>query len=284
MRHPRPALPAVLRRPSRAPRGAGRNDDGLTLVELLVAFLTLMILFGLVSTALTTYLNASNQVISTSTDSVQLAPNLMILARLIRSEVEPAPVNSSSVPTPPFLPGNGNCTGGTICTVGATFYANVGSAAGPAKIVMASSTPAKCSGCKYYTSIFTVTEYPVSTSPSNTCPGTGTGTACTWSANGTRLITLSNVVNGQTNLPQAATPIFIYNTLNPTTTLYSPNTAIANFATCTAATCLADNIQSVEIDLQVQTPGSTNSTPYEENDYVVYRLSSSSYLYNALVG
>lgn len=235
-----------------------------------------MVLFGVVGPVLTAYMSAGNQVVSTYNDDDQLVTNLNIIARLIRSEVEPAPV-ASSVPTPPFVPS-------TISTVGATFYANVGNAAGPDKIVMASSTPAKCSGCKYYTSAFTLTEYPPSTTPSNTCPGTGTGTACTWSSSGVRLVTINDVVNGQTNLPQPTTPIFTYNTLNPTTTLYSPNTAISAFATCSATACLADNIQSVEIDLQVESPGSTNTPPYEENDFVVYRLSSSSYLYNALVG
>ncbi len=263
------------RRRSSAPGDGGLSDDGMTLVELLVAFATLLVLFAVVTPALTTYLGAGNQVISSYTDTDQLAPNLMILARLIRSEVEPAPV-SAGVPTPPFVPAN-------ISTVGATFYANIGNANGPGKIVMASSIPAKCSGCRYYTSDFTLTEYPPNT---GTCPGVSSGTACTWSPKGVQLINLENVVNGQTNLPQASTPIFTYNTLNPTTTLYSPGTPIANFASCTSTTCLADNIQSIEIDLQVETPGSnpSNTTPYEENDFVVYRLSSSSYLYNALVG
>jgi hypothetical protein len=263
-------------RRSTASGEARRGDDGLTLVELLVAFTTLLVLFAVVTPALTTYLGAGNQVISTYTDTDQLAPNLMILARLIRSEVEPAPVSGTGVPTPPFVPAN-------ISTVGATFYANIGNANGPGKIVMASSTPTKCSGCRYYTSDFTLTEYPPN---AGTCPGVSAGTACTWSTAGDQLINLANVVNGQTNLPQASTPIFTYNTLNPTTTLYSPATPIANFASCTAATCLADNVQSVEIDLQVETPGSnpSDTTPYEENDFVVYRLSSSSYLYNALVG
>jgi hypothetical protein len=268
------------RRRSCASSDGGLGDDGLTLVELLVAFTSLLVLFAVAAPALTTYLNAGNQVISTATDTDQLAPNLMILSRLIRSEVEPAPANAG-VPSPPFVP-YGSITPPGITTVGATFYANIGGA-GPAKIVMASSLPAQCTGCKFDTSDFTLTEYPISTTP-NTCPGTGNGTACTWSTVGTQLVNIEGVVNGQTNLPEASTPIFTYNTLNPTTTLYSPATPVANFASCTAATCLADNIQSVEIDLQVEAPGSTNSTPYEENDFVVYRLSSSSYLYNPLVG
>jgi Prokaryotic N-terminal methylation motif len=268
--------PSRLRAVRRPVRVAAKGDEGFTLVELLVAFAALMILFGVTLPVLNTYLSAGNQVLSTYNDDDQLVSNQNILARLIRSEVEPAPA-TSGVPTPPFVPSS-------ISTVGATFYANIGNSAGPAKIVMASSTPVKCSGCKYYTSDFTLTEYPPSTTPSNTCPGTGTGTACTWSSSGVQLININDVVNGQTNLPQATTPIFTYNTLNPTTTLYSPNTAISAFATCSATTCLADNIQSVEIDLQVETPGSTNPTPYEENDFVVYRLSSSSYQYSSIVG
>lgn len=254
--------------------GDGRaGDSGFTLVELMVAMTTLMVLFGVITPVLTTYLTAGNQVISTYNDNSELAPNLMILARLIRSEVEPAPA-SGGIPSPPFV-------ASTISNVGATFHANVGNANGPAEIVMASSTPTKCSTCKFYTSTFTLTEKLPN---SGTCPGVSTGTACTYPSSGTLLVTIENVVNGQTNLAQASTPIFTYNTLNPTTTLYSPGTAISSFATCSASVCLADNIQSIEIDLQVEAPGSSNPTPYEENDFVVYRLSSSSYLYNSLVG
>ena len=67
---------------------------------------------------------------------------------------------------------------------------------------------------------------------------------------------------------------------------------LPNFAagTCAAPTltsgqpsssnCLADTIQSIGVDLQVHVQGA----PIQENSFIVYRLSSASYLYSPLVG
>jgi len=83
-------------------------------------------------------------------------------------------------------------------------------------------------------------------------------------------------------------PLFTYS-------LYNSGTpqAVTNFATtagafnggCTGsanltATCPGDDVQSVAVDLQVESKGS----PQAENKFTVFRLSSSSYLYTALVG
>ena len=53
--------------------------------------------------------------------------------------------------------------------------------------------------------------------------------------------------------------------------------------TDTASNCAADNIQSVGVDLQVVQAGSQKET-YQENSFVVYRLSSASYLYRQNLG
>lgn len=299
-----------------------RNDDGLTLVEMLVAFACLMVLFTITATVLSTYLSAGTTVLSTYNSTDEFVPSQIIIARLLRSQVEPAPTPASgtttcsaaaSVPCPAFLTGS-------VGTYSVTFYSNVGGTAGqygPAKIVMAESTPSICTGCNFYTSDFTVTEYPATAvSGVSTCPLTATATnSCTWSTTGTQLVNIPDVVNGaatvsspvtacgqtdNTPLCQSATPIFTYNTLDPydgTYTAGAGGTANAstgilpNFSSCTAPTvnanndptqsnCPPDMIQSVGVDLDVQSPGS----PYQENAYTVYRLSSSSYLYSTLVG
>jgi hypothetical protein len=259
-------------------RGGG-GDEGLTLVELLVAFAALIVLLTIVATALDTYLSAGTNVISSYSATDQLLPSSIIIQRLIRSEVEPSPTSSATsavcptanAPCPPFLTGS-------VGTTATTFFANVGDANGPAKIVMSSSTPVLCSGCRFYTSVFTVSQYAAN---AGTCPFTANPTAtCTWSSTPKVLVDVTSVVNGQTNLPNPTTPIFTYNTLNPTTTVYTPNVPTSSFATCTVASCPGDNIQSVGVDLQVEVPGS----PIQENYFVVYRLSSSSYLYSGLVG
>ena len=156
-----------------------------------------------------------------------------------------------------------------------------------------------------------MTEYPAaSRCPfSLAAPVTPPATQCTFSASGTRLVTINNVVNGLTlsgGTPVlSATPIFTYNTLDPYCATYTagaggtpsatpagaPTGFLPNFATCAAPTtdangdptssnCPADTIQSVQVDLQVRVQGA----PMQENSYSVYRLSSSSYLYSTLVG
>ena len=296
-------------------RGAAEKDDGLTLVEMLVAFSALMVLFTISGTVLTTYLTAGNTVVSKYSSTDQFLPSQVIIARLLRSQVEPAPTPSAgttncssaaNVPCPPFLTGS-------VGTYSVTFYANVGGTAGqygPAKIVMAESTPTKNNS--FYTSNFMVTEYPAQQSPA--CPTASNATnSCTWSTTGTVLVDIHNVVNGAapvaspvtacgqtdtTPLCQASTPIFTYNTLDPYASTYTPNAGgtpsatgiLPTFNTCAAPTysgnvptksnCPADMIQSVGVDIEVQSAGS----PAQENAYTVYRLSSSSFLYNTLVG
>jgi len=159
-------------------RVTGQNaDSGLTLVELLVAFACLVLLLTIVATAMTTYMNAGTSVISSYTATDQLLPSSLIIQRLIRSEVEPAPTPPTSaltnscagavnVPCPPFVTGST----GTFST---TFYANIGDNNGPAKILMAEATPTECTGCKFYSTVFSVTEFaacPKLTVASSTCP------------------------------------------------------------------------------------------------------------------
>lgn len=288
-------------------RAEGAADQGLTLVELLVAFAALMVLLTLVGTALTTYLNIGTQVVSSYNATERILPGSIIIQRLIRSEVEPAPTpTATNVPVPAFVP---NAVG----TFSTTFYANVGDPNGPAKIVMSSTAPATCTGCRFKTSQFAVLQYvacpktPAGSVPAgcptngvNGCPFTTISTnTCTWSTNGTELVTINGVINGQTGLTNASTPIFTYNTLDPYSSAYvagaggTPNAVtgiLPNFGTCNAPTtvngnptqsnCPADNIQSVGFDIQVQVPGA----PFQENSFVVYRLSSASYLYSTLVG
>jgi hypothetical protein len=294
------------------------DDKGLTLVELLVAFTALIVLMTIVGTALTTYLNVGTNVVSSYNATDQLLPSSITLQRLIRSEVEPAPTPSpTSTPVPPFITGS-------VGTFSTTFYANIGDPNGPGKIVISSTAPVLCSGCKFKTSQFAVTQYvacPATSPPAASpppggypagcssgapqvtgCPfSTASANTCTWSTSGKVLVTVNGIVNGQTGLTNASTPIFTYNTLDPYSGTAvagaggSPNAAtglLPNFGagTCAAPTltggvpsksnCLADNIQSVQVDLEVQIPGA----PFQENSFVVYRLSSASYLYSPLVG
>ncbi|MBV8462418.1 MAG: prepilin-type N-terminal cleavage/methylation domain-containing protein, partial [Acidimicrobiales bacterium] len=275
-------------------RGGSRDDRGLTLMEMMVAFTTLLILFTITGLVLNTYLNAGTTVISTYNSAGEFIPSQIIISRLLRSQVEPAPTPTSgstscssaaNVPCPPFLTGS-------VGTYSVTFYANVGGTQGqygPAKIVMAEGTPTKCGNCNFYSAPFTVMEYPALQTPA--CPTSPTATtSCTWSTTGTQLVDIQNVVNGAatvaspvtacgqsttTPLCQSSTPIFTYNTIDPYSTAYTPNNTggtppasgvLPAFNTCNAPTysgqtptqsnCPPDMIQSVGVDLMVQTPGS----------------------------
>jgi hypothetical protein len=291
-----------------------RDDGGLTLVELLVAFAALMILLTMVGTAISTYLNVGTNVVSSYQATDQLLPSSITIQRLFRSQVEPAPTpttttscSAANAPCPPFLTGS-------VGTFSTTFYANIGDPNGPAKIVMGTTgAPTRCAGCKFYSTVFTVTQYPACpnppasgvlagcTSSTPACPFTVISTAtCTWSTAGKVLVDVTGVVNGPTYLTNATPPtIFTYNTLDPYSTAYTaaaggtPNAVtgiLPGFNSCAAPTltggnpsssnCPPDMIQSVGVDLQVDVAGTT----IQENSFVVYRLSSTSYLYSPLVG
>ncbi len=297
---------AAERRHRSAAGAAG--DQGFTLVELLVAFATLLILFGIVGTAVTSYMSVSNKVINSYTTNDHILPTSIIIQRLIRSEVEPAPTptaaNQVSSPQCPVL--NAPCPAFVLGSVGSTsttFYANVGTLTvggvarpGPARIVMSATAPTECTGCRYYTSTFTVTEQAPDL---NSCPFSAASTLhCTYTtAPLVEMVNLSGVVNGQTNLLNSTVPIFTYNTLDPYSAAYVPGntnfaiaqcqpptvTTVNGIPTLTASNCPADMIQSVGVDLQVVQAGSATET-FQENSFTVYRLSSASYLYRANLG
>ena len=221
-----------------------------------------------------------------------------------------------NVPCPPFVTGS---TG----TYSTAFYANVGDSNGPAKIVMAEGTPTK-SGNFYTSvfTVTQYRACKASATATSTCPvnsgcpfSINSTLTCTWSTSGTVLVDVPNVVNGaatvspqvtvngsltSTPLPDATKPVFTYNTLDPYSLVYIPNDGgtpnssgivFTNPGTClapsfdangnpTTENCDYDTIQSVGVDLEVQVAGA----PLHENYFVVYRLSSASYLYSPLVG
>jgi len=210
-----------------------------------------------------------------------------------------------------------------VGTFSTTFYANVGNAAGPAQIVAKETANPVVAG-KFKTWTFTVTEQipdvgtcPFSLSSTNAC------TYKDLSNNPAKQVfSVPDVVNNDTpttvyaGTPQATalayTPIFTYillqtspapgnsgqevpvSVVTPAPTGFFwplPQTAKDDgiFQTCTATqfatpvanTCPGDAVQGVTIDLLIQSPGS--STPAED-DTTIFSLSSTSNLYNPLVG
>lgn len=233
---------------------AQRDDSGMTLIELLISLAVLLTLMTIVSIALTAYLSAGNTVITTYSSTDQQTFSQVVIQRLLRSQVEPADVQTqTSAPTCPTVGTavvNAPCPSFATAAIGSwstTFIANVGDANGPAKIVMSLGTPSKCAGCNYYSSVFSVVQYAacpyqtVDTTSTNGCPAfSGTNknnvcptatnlaapinavssTQCIWQTTGKQLVTIPNVVNGgpttgSTTLPYSSTPIFTYTTIDP---------------------------------------------------------------------
>jgi Tfp pilus assembly protein PilV len=248
-----------------------RDEAGFSLVELMVAFATFVTLVTLVSISIDAFLGVSNQVQTSYTNSNQILPVTTSIQRLIRTEVEPGPPSASGVPVPPFVVGAESSTS-------ATFYANVGVAGQPAKVV------ATLSG-----TTFKVTDQ---LADAGTCPlSVDSAAACTFNNNPAKPVaSLSNVVNA--SYPTgSSTPVFTYTLLDTSgggagvqhavsnTSVFNSCTASANLAT----SCPGDAVQGVEIDLLVKSPGSKSLAPTED-DTTVYRLSSNSYLYSPTVG
>jgi len=297
----RRATTALVRRARAARDARRRGDSGMTLVELMVAMTLLIVLLTLVVITLSAYLSSSTTVLSSYSSTDSLLPSSVIIQRLIRSEVEPAPtpqpnvnnlyptptpafaiVSASPYTTPPVATQPGVTpvaptvypSASTLAqsSTAMSFYANIGDPNGPAEIIMAlSATANPCSGCSFTPHTFTITQIQAE---AGTCQYPSTAVT-------KQIFSLSDVVN-------TTAPLFTYS-------LYNSGTpqAVTNFATtagafnggCTGsanltATCPGDDVQSVAVDLQVESKGS----PQAENKFTVFRLSSSSYLYTALVG
>jgi type II secretory pathway pseudopilin PulG len=249
-------------------------EAGMTLVELLVAMALTFILFTVVAISIDTFLTVGSQVQASYVNSDQILPLTTNFQRLLRTEVEPGPPSASAVPTPMFKTG-------VQTAYAATFYANVGSTAGPAQIV------ASLSG-----TYFTVTQQLPTAGSCPTSVADHTD-VCAYPSNG-RIVTVISVPYVQ-NLA-THTPIFTYTLLDPdftppqSTVSDTPTsgTIATKFANCTATvagtrvstTCPGDTVEGVEVDLQVKAKDSVQTV----QDTVVYRLSATSQTFDPSVG
>jgi hypothetical protein len=310
-----PALSRIRRVFRARLRTGASGDEGLTLVELMVAVTTLLILFAMTVPIVDTLFSTVARVNNTYINVNQLLPVSTNLQRFVRSAVEPGPT-SSGVPVPAFVTG-------AITPTSMTFYTNIGDTNGPAKIVASCASTTPSTGLCDSGGTFTVTEAKAN---SGTCPPTGS--ACTWGSAKT-LITVYGVSNASdyqplfeyTILLQTAsststtytTSLVGNSTINGTTysciptnpnTPSHPYTATVGsclygadngvFASCTStgsttgnveANCPPAEVYAVSIDLQVNgtSTGKTAGGQSEDNS-TVYLLSTTSSEYQAMVG
>jgi hypothetical protein len=257
-----------------------RDDAGLTLIELLVSAILFVTVGTLVTVSLDTFLNVSNVVHTSYANTQQILPVSTNVQRVIRSEVEPAPPTSTGAPVPPFVVG-------AVSTTSVTFYANVGVAGRPAKVVAGLTTG---NGTPSPTgTTFSVTD---TLADAGSCPLSVSSTAtCTFNNNPSkRVASITNVINSTWPSQGSPTPVFTYTLLNNlgVQTTVAGSSVASTFGTCTyslnlVATCPYDTVQGVEIDLVIRAPGSKLLAPAED-DTIVYRLSATSYLYSPTVG
>ncbi|MGH3577260.1 MAG: PulJ/GspJ family protein [Mycobacterium sp.] len=248
------------------------EDAGFSLVELMIAFATFAVLVTLVAISINTFLSVSNQVQSSYTNANQILPVTTSIQRLIRTEVEPGPPSGSGLPVPPFVVG-------AVSKTSATFYANVGVAGQPAKVV------ATLTG-----TTFKVTDQ---LADAGTCPlSVASAATCKFTLNPARPVaTMFNVVNSSWPSVGSPTPVFTYTLLDTSGGGAGVQTTVTNtsvFNGCTssadlAVSCPGDAVQGVEMDLVIKSPGSKSLAPAED-DTTVYRLSSNSFLYSPTVG
>jgi len=264
-----------------------RDDSGFTLVELALVVVTVTILFGMSVPIINTLFDASTRVNNTYKSVNQLLPVSTNLQQLMRAAVSPAPPSSSTgLPVPAFLTGS-------VSQTSVTFYSNIGDPNGPAMIT-ASCAPVVNALCAN-PSTFTVTE---ARAVSN-CPFNAATTTCTFTSSPTKLITVNGVTNSSIFAYTLLIATYTTNSNGTVTTSYQPQAVTANdpvynysiFNSCTTGTqtvplknCGPAEIQSVAIDLQVNSGSGRTAGDQSEDSTTVYLLSNSSSNYQPMVG
>ncbi|MGH9089586.1 MAG: type II secretion system protein [Acidimicrobiales bacterium] len=310
-----PGLHAFLRgwwrrtvRPSRR-----LDESGVTMVEMMVAMLTLAILLAISVPVVMTLTRTTSRVDVTYTNVDQQLWLSTNLQRLVRAAVAPQPSFSGHAPIPAFVPG-------TITPTSMSFHSNTGTANGPV-LVHASCdvTSSNHTLCAAPTATFTVeiTAPVAGTCPRTTNPTTvNPTTRCTYTpAKGAKshdLVQVTHVKNGANGKP-----LFVYAygpeptpgrpmttttvcALHPTPThsgctAATTDSTVFGTAKCLAATpftslkpftnCPAGEIETVDYDLQINANTSTlNGGSQAEDDTGVFVLSSTSMLFDPTVG
>ena len=263
--HPAPAANGWrVAQPRRLRRA---TDDGMTLVEVLVAMSILTVVMAVSATVITFFYSQQNSISRSSSGFTEVIPTTTTLQAFFRSMVEPAPqavVDAVLVPVPPFQPAPGSSSSGPFALgpFSATFTANVGDPNGPAlfTITTTPNTAPYPSGVGPGTFTFTMTE---ARAVAGTCPfqpDSANPTYCQWdTANPKTVVSLDDVVNGPGSAAGTANPILQYTwgaNTSPTpysTAAGSPWQTDFGANSCTSiTTCPADQITRVDINLTVQ--------------------------------
>jgi prepilin-type N-terminal cleavage/methylation domain-containing protein len=278
-----------MSRPATTSRLSVTTDEGMTLVEVMIAMGVFAVLLAFTAIMINNFFTNSSQVQNSYSAFRQVLPASTAIEQLFRTVVEPAP-GSNGVPVPAVSPKG---PGGTSACPTTNFYigpnclqftSNTGNVNGPSLVT--ATTTANATPAGTYT--FTVT---VTAPTANTCPGTGTylvspwtaSTLCQYSASSARrVLQITNLTNGS---PTATSPIFQYSLAGATNNAVVPygtannSTWVTTFGatTCNATTCPVDTIQTLTLDIEAQ---SGNGLPASYQT----QISALSPLYSPFVG
>jgi prepilin-type N-terminal cleavage/methylation domain-containing protein len=242
------------------------DDQGFTLVELLVAMIIFSLLIVMTVPLVDTFFKVDSNVTNSVGTVGQILPATTVLERYIRSTVSPAPSN----PPTPFAPVVGNPVtlgypAGTLYQVGTnqmSFYSNTGDlnasgvAIGPRLVTLSITGPLPKTG-------YTLTlqnQMPIA----NTCPGSSTAMSqaanatCSYAGQPSRLdFSIGYVSNGSQTDPN---PIFQYIvgiTASGLPSVIVPGSAPIGW-TCGTYTCVPvtaaaiATVTGVQIDMETQ--------------------------------
>ncbi len=250
----------------------------MTLVELLVASALLIGLLTIVAISLHAFMTVGNQVQASYNNTNSVIPSSTTLQRLIRTMVEPAPPSARAFHPPPRpcsrRPPRPPTPPRSTPTWGAPWARPRSSPASPGQPSPSPSSsrpPGHRHVCPFSNTDTTdQCNYPASgrCSPSSPSP-----MSRTWSPARRCSPTPFSIPTSPPPRPWAPAHLHHHFTATPVGTLTGTGTR-------ESSTCPGDAVQGVEVNLQIKSPGSVQTT----QDTVVYRLSAMSQLYDPNVG
>jgi prepilin-type N-terminal cleavage/methylation domain-containing protein len=276
-----------------------RDEQGFSLIEVMVILLVMGILLAITLPIVSTVLQTSSRVNVTYSNVDEQLWLSTTLQRLVRGAVAPTPSVTGSVPVPAFAVG-------TITSTSMTFDTNTGTSRGPEKVV-AKCAPTTATG-KYCatTATFSVVIYKAEVTPTthkSFCPVISGTTAnhCIYTKtvyNGKSVTiterTVASIPHVRNGTHSQTLFTFAYETTLTATKPPQLKTAASDsiFNTCTAGTprstfehCPAGEIERVTYDLQInQRTTALYGGAQAEDDTGIFVLSSSSEAYDPSVG
>jgi prepilin-type N-terminal cleavage/methylation domain-containing protein len=288
-----------------------RDDDGMTMVELIITSAVLVVLLGMVLLSMNLIESLDANVTAQYQEFDQVVPSLAPLRTLVASEVEPA-MPASGVPTPAFQ-SIGNFSATWTTNVGTNYDNVVGASncpslctAGPAQVVAEeldgngnpvvstsagpNTTCSSKSPCSFQVRLY----LPMmsATSPgTSTCPvpinGTPNGT-CQYSSSYKLISNIQDVVNNPASVDGSGNPlhpIFTYTVADATTAnpllltaamINNPSGVISGsqpLNTCTGTTGLLCPLDDIQsVTIHLRVQRpATNSSGVVDNTIVEYR-------------